>query len=84
MDWQYIADGLFIISGIVLGALYKELQANIKEMEQDTMKLADKVNGIEVLIAGNYIKREEFEKLADALFRKLDIISDKIDKKADK
>ena len=44
----------------------------------------EKVNQIEVLVAGQYVKRDDFDKLANAIFAKLDKISDKIDSKADR
>jgi hypothetical protein len=43
--------------------------------------LADKVQAIEVLVAGKYIQRTEFEAKIEALFAKLDSIEDKIDRK---
>jgi len=47
-------------------------------------KLAEKVGNIEVLVAGQYVKRDDMDKSMTALFMKLDRIEDKIDKKADK
>ena len=52
--------------------------------EEAIKELADKVNKIEVVVAGEYIKRDEFDKVADIIFVKLDRIFDKLDKKADK
>ena len=48
------------------------------------MTLAEKVNGIEILVAGNYVKKDDFDRFTDAIFSKLDKISDKLDNKADK
>ena len=45
---------------------------------------ADKVQHIEVLVAGTYVKRDDMEKLGGALFAKLDKIEAKLDGKADK
>lgn len=38
-----------------------------------------RLNQMEILVAGTYVKREEFEKKVDAMFTKLDKISEKID-----
>ena len=46
--------------------------------------LADKVARIEVLVAGEYVKKDEFERAIERLFDKLDHIEMKIDQKADK
>ena len=47
-------------------------------------ELTEKVNRIEVLVAGEYVKRDEFQGALTRLFQKLDNIENKIDKKADK
>jgi len=46
--------------------------------------LVEKVNTIEILIAGNYMSKSDFDKIAAAIFAKLDKIEDKLDRKADK
>ena len=46
--------------------------------------LADKVQAIELLVAGEYVKRDQLERMETALFKKLDKIEDLLSKKADK
>jgi len=55
-----------------------------KELKNVDSQLAEKVNQIEILVAGQYVKRDDFDKVANALFVKLDKISDKLDNKADR
>ena len=52
--------------------------------EKADQMLAEKVSAIEVLVAGQYIRRDGFEKMATALFSKLDKIYDRLESKADK
>ena len=47
-------------------------------------ELAEKVGNIEVLVAGQYVKREDFTQVTNQLFFKLDKILDKLDTKVDK
>lgn len=56
----------------------------MQELKKVDCELADKVQHIEVLVAGSYVKREDFDRLASALFAKLDKIEEKLDRKADK
>jgi hypothetical protein len=42
------------------------------------------VQSIELLVAGQYIRREEFSKVMTTLFDKLDKIDAKLDQKANK
>jgi hypothetical protein len=46
--------------------------------------LVEKVNSIEILVAGNYITKNDFDKIGAAIFAKLDKIEDKLDRKVDK
>lgn len=76
-----IAVGLVgALGGWILNTLWTE----IKSMQQTDEKLADKVAGIEILVAGQYVKRDDMERMTTAIFAKLDRIEDKIDLKADK
>ena len=72
--------GLLLLAGWVLRVLWDSL----KQLQRDDRELADKVNKIEVLVAGQYIKRDEFDRVVERLFAKLDQIELKIDGKMDK
>ncbi len=60
----------------------KNLQDSMKALQSADERLASKVQAIEVLVAGQYIKREDFDRTIDALFAKLDKIDAKLDMKA--
>ena len=75
------------LGGIVMKVVWDAIAAlrtSLKEMRDEDAKLAGKVQAIEVLVAGTYIKRDEFEKISQALFNKLDKIMEKLDSKADR
>jgi len=58
--------------------------SSLKTLQQQDRELADKVARIEVLVAGEYVKKDEFDRAIERLFDKLDHIEMKIDQKADK
>lgn len=62
----------------------KTMWESLRELRTADQELSNKVGAIEVLVAGQYIKRDEFDRLSNALFKKLDRIEDKISLKADK
>ena len=72
------------VSGFLGGWWLKVMWDAVKDLQLADKILVDKVNTIEILIAGNYISKSEFDKMAAAIFAKLDKISDKLDKKVDK
>ena len=56
----------------------------LQGLQKQDRELADKVGKIEVLVAGEYVKKDDFDRVIERLFDKLDHIELKIDNKADK
>lgn len=84
MDMQTsfnIAVGLIAFLG---GWVLNSLRENIQSLQKSDSELATEVQGIELLVAGSYVKRDDLDKLTVALFAKLDKIDAKLDGKADK
>ena len=84
MDMQTsfnIAVGLIAFLG---GWVLNSLRENIQNLQKSDSELATKVQGIELLVAGSYVKRDDLDKLTTALFAKLDKIDAKLDAKVDK
>jgi hypothetical protein len=81
---QDLLNWAFGIINLVIGGFMKAMWDSYKELKRTDTQLAEKVNQIEVLVAGQYVKRDDFDRVANAIFIKLDKISDKIDSKADR
>jgi hypothetical protein len=77
---NWIIAGFGALTGFVLKAVWD----SVRDLQLADKELVDKVSSIEILVAGNYVKKDEFNNVATAIFAKLDRIEDKIDKKADK
>jgi hypothetical protein len=76
-----------ILVGLVAffgGWVLNSLRDSIKALHVSDEMLGEKVQSIEVLVAGSYVKRDDLDKLTTALFAKLDKIEAKLDGKADK
>lgn len=83
-EFQLIFDGAIgLLVFFALRAL-KTQDESIKAAHKLTSDLMVKLQSIEVLVAGNYITRPEFTKSIEAMFSKLDLISEKLDTKQDK
>ena len=70
--------------GTLLGFLLNSIWQAVKDLQVSDKALADKVASIEILVAGDYLKRDEFNHFMEALFKKLDKIDDKLNTKADR
>jgi hypothetical protein len=79
---------LFNIAVALVGALggwwMNTMWQSLKDLQQADKDLADKVAAIEVLVAGEYVKRDSFDRAMDRIFEKLERIDAKLDGKADK
>ena len=83
MDQTVINWGFAALSGI-LGFLLNMLWQAIKDLQSADKELTDKVSGIEVIVAGNYVKKEEFDRTINRMFEKLDQIAMAVALKADR
>lgn len=81
---QTIINWLLAGFGGLIGFLLNSVWQAVKDLQTADKSLADKVSGIEVLVAGDYVKRADFDRTIERLFQKLDHIEMKINEKADR
>jgi hypothetical protein len=81
---QAIINWLLAGFGALIGFLLNAVWQAVKDLQIADKELAGKVAEIEVLVAGAYVRKDEFTQSVNALFAKLDRIEDKLDKKVDK
>ena len=72
MDTQMIINTLIMLVAFFGGWFLRVMWQKVNDNDA-------RINQMEILVAGTYVKREEFEKKVDAMFTKLDKISEKID-----
>ena len=83
-EWQMFFNAILVLCGFLGGWVLNNLKKSIDGLTTRDGELATKVQAIEVLVAGTYVKRDDMEKLGTALFSKLDRIEQKLDTKVDK
>lgn len=81
---QTIVNWMLAGFGGLIGFLLNAVWQAVKDLQKADSELVKKVSEIEVLVAGAYVKRDDFNELSKALFNKLDRIEDKLDGKVDK
>lgn len=81
---QTIVNWMLAGFGGLIGFLLNAVWQAVKELQKADKDLTAKVAEIEVLVAGAYVKKDDLEKLSNAIFTKLDRIEDKLDGKVDK
>jgi hypothetical protein len=85
---QTIFDILICIAGFFGGWILNAIWKAVQDLQTTDTKLSEKVSGIEVHLAGQYMKREEMLTMCDSLRETMDKgftrIFDKLDGKKDK
>ena len=83
-SFQTLFNVAVTLIGFLGGWVLNSLKSSIEGLQKADHELTAKVQSIEVLVAGTYVKRDDMDKLGVALFAKLDKIEAKLDGKADK
>ena len=83
-ETQIFFDVAVAVIGAMGGWILNTVWNAVKELQKADKELAEKVGEIEVLVAGRYMTREEFNNTLSQVFGKLDTIRDMIAKKADR
>ena len=84
LDAQYVINLLFVALGGLGGWVLNNVRQSISDLQVQDAALTEKVQRIEVIVVGEYVKRDEMERMSAAIFTKLDRIEQKIDSKVDK
>lgn len=84
MDGQTAFNIVVALVGGLGGWVLNNIKSSIDSLHKSDSALTDKVQAIEVLVAGQYVRRDDMDKSIDAIFAKLDRIEAKLDHKADK
>jgi len=84
MDYQTAFNYAIGLSAFFAGVLINALRESVKSLHESDEHLAMKVQSIEVLVAGQYVKRDDLDRHIVAIFTKLDRIEQKLDTKVDK
>lgn len=84
MDHQAVFNIAIGLISAMLGWWLNNVWTSLKELQEADRELAEKVASIEVLVAGQYVTRDEFNNVLSQVFTKLDRIIEKLDRKADR
>jgi hypothetical protein len=84
VDYQILFNIAFSVILLGSGWMMRVLFDTIKDLRSKDQDIYDKVSELSINIPIHYVRKDDFMKLTDRLFAKLDYIADRVDKKADK
>lgn len=76
VQYQELFNGLLAIVNILVGFLIKVVWDSVTAIKGQQTEFAKELAAVHILVAGEYVKREYFERKIDALFTKLDSIQE--------
>jgi hypothetical protein len=83
-ETQIFFDVAVAVIGALGGWILNTVWTAVKELQKADKELAEKVGEIEVLVAGRYVTRDEFNNTLAQVFAKLDTIRDMLARKVDR
>lgn len=84
VEYQVLFDAAVAVVSLLAGWTLNTIWNAVKDLQAADRSLADKVGAIEVLVAGRYVTRDEFNQTVSQVFVRLDNIRDLLSQKADR
>lgn len=84
MDAQTVINAAGAVIMFLLGIVVNSIKTGLEHLRDADNALAGKVQAIEVLVAGQYVRREDLDKVWEALRSQLERIEHKLDQKEDR
>lgn len=75
-DYQVFFDVAIGVVGVLGGWILNTVWGAVKDLQESDKQLAEKISSIEILVAGRYVTREEFNSTLNQVFERLDRIRD--------
>ena len=76
VEYQVLFDLAIGVVGMLGGWTLTTVWSAVKDLQEADKELAEKVGQIEVLVAGRYVTRDEFNQVLNQVFERLDRIRD--------
>ena len=84
VDFQVLFNIAMMVCGGLFGWLLNSIWSEIKSLQANERKTSEEIAAINVLVAGDYVKKSEFTRVMDKLFDKIDDIAKQINAKQDR
>lgn len=78
VDLQIAFNIAVALIGVLGGWILKALADELKSLRAADINHTDKIQRMEILVAGDYVKKSDLERFSNAVFSKLDKIEAKI------
>lgn len=81
VDYQVLFNITIAILGTIGGWFLKAFYESIRELQKADFRLNEEIHKVSLLIAGDYAKQSDLEKMENALVNKLQSLDEKMEQK---
>ena len=81
---QPIINAIFAGLGAAIAFILRIIWEGLRDLQRTDIELGAQIGAVKLLMAECYIRKEDFDKMAGALFSQLRRIEDKLDHKVDR
>lgn len=75
---QSIINWILAALGAAIGFVIRAIWQAIRELQNSERRMTDRLHSVQVLVAGEYVKQDEFLRHSEAMFKKLDRIENRV------
>jgi len=83
-EFQTIFNAILGLIALLIGWILNTVWNAVKNLQEDDKELTERIAGVEKLVVGDYVKRDDYRADLRALNETLQRIENKLDGKADK
>ncbi len=84
LDFQTLFNVALSLISFGLGFIVNRLFGSLDALREQDAALTKEITAIRIALPTNYVTKEQLDVMGGALFKKLDAISNKLDRKVDK
>jgi len=84
LNFQTLFNVALSLVSFGLGFIVNRLFQSLDALREQDNKLTAEITAIRIALPTNYVTKPDMEGFVNAIFKKLDVISNKLDKKVDK
>ena len=81
---QELLNWLMFAFGATISAIIATIWGAVKDLQKEDKLITEKLSAVQMLVVGDYVKKPDFDKVIDRLFKKLDKIDQSLTEKQDR
>tara|TARA_R110001606_G_scaffold192959_2_gene340659 strand:+ start:354 stop:635 length:282 start_codon:yes stop_codon:yes gene_type:complete len=83
LDQEFL-NWLIFAFGATVSAIIATIWDTVRDLQKEDKLITEKLSAVQMLVVGDYVKKPDFDRVIDRLFKKLDKIDQSLTEKQDR